>query len=140
MCVTNRPTSSPQSTSASIDGWSVELVGTCARRLEQAEQTSAAFGAGHAYDSVAALVAAGDLDAVMVSVPPEAYLEVVLPLLSAGVPVFCEKPGAANLEQLARIEAESIATGVPVMVGNMKRFAARTGSPRTSYDVRNSGG
>jgi len=101
----------------------LELVATCARRFDRAEQIAKAFGAARAYDNVTALIAGGDLDAVLVALPPEAYLEVILPLLDAGLPVFCEKPGAGSLEQLERIDAESNAAGVPVMVGYMKRFA-----------------
>lgn len=101
----------------------LELVATCATRLDRAQATAAAFGAAAAYDKVPSLLDGAPIDAVLVSVPPAAYLDVVLPLLDAGLPVFCEKPGAATVEELARIEQRSTETGVPVMVGYMKRFA-----------------
>jgi predicted dehydrogenase len=64
-----------------------------------------------------------DVDAAVVVVPPDAYRDVVVACLEAGLPVFTEKPGAGSVAALSDIENASARTGLPVMVGYMKRFA-----------------
>lgn len=102
----------------------LELVATCSRDEARAREQARAFGAGRWHAGVDALIAdAADLDAILVVVPPSAYEEVVAACLEAGKPVFVEKPAAADLAQLVRMEAAAEAAGLPVMVGYMKRFA-----------------
>ena len=75
------------------------------------------------FEGVGALLAASKPGGVIVCVPAVAYRDVVLECIAAGVPVFCEKPGAATVTELQEIETAAAAAGVPVMVGYMKRFA-----------------
>ena len=102
----------------------LELVGVASRHAEGASTSALAFGAGPGagFDTVGALLAATEPAGVIVCVPAAAYRDVVLECVAGGVPVFCEKPGAASSAELAEIEAAA-AGGVPVMVGYMKRFA-----------------
>jgi predicted dehydrogenase len=101
----------------------LELVATCARTPAHAQETARAFGAVRAHDAIAELLAPGDLDAVLLCLPADEYATVVPTVLAAGLPVFCEKPGGADVDELSRLADESARTGVPVMVGYMKRFA-----------------
>lgn len=102
----------------------LELVATCARSVGSAQRAAAAFGAERAYDDLEKLLTDGGVDALLVSVPPEAYGDIVVTALEAGLPVFCEKPGGDSVATLTRIEAAAAAARRPVMVGYMKRFAA----------------
>jgi len=64
-----------------------------------------------------ALVEDPEVDAVNISTPPAAHLEMVLAALAAGKPVFCEKPlGMSAAESLQMAEAAETA-GVANLVG-----------------------
>ncbi len=101
----------------------LQLVATCAVHLEKASETARTFGAARAYDDVDVMLSYGELDAVIVSVPPHAYRDIVLRCVNASLSVFCEKPGAESPSTLAAIEAAARGAGVRVMIGYMKRFA-----------------
>jgi predicted dehydrogenase len=101
----------------------IELVATCARTLSHAQETARTFGAQHAYDDAAAMIAAGGIDAVVVAVPPPDYAALVRLCLDSRLPVFLEKPGAGSAGEAAQLAAEAGGAGTPVMVGYMKRFA-----------------
>jgi len=71
------------------------------------------------------LVAAGDVDAVLVASWGEAHEEQVLAAIGAGKPVFCEKPLAPDGEACLRIiDAELAAGRRLVQVGFMRRYDA----------------
>lgn len=101
----------------------LELVAVATNHREQAEAAARAFGGSAGYGSVADMVGGEDLDGVIVCLPPATYVDVVVPLLAAGLPVFCEKPGGGSVADLVTIEAAAAEAGQPVMVGYMKRFA-----------------
>ncbi len=101
----------------------LRLVATCARRIERAEACAELFGAPTAYDDPRAMLDAGGLDGVVIVVPAGAYASLIELCLRARLPVFAEKPGAASGEEARRIAECSASSGVPVMVGYMKRFA-----------------
>jgi predicted dehydrogenase len=100
-----------------------ELVATCGRRHWTAQAAADRFGAGAAYDDYARMMAASDLDAVIACVPPDVYGGVVCAGIAAGLPLFVEKPGAADAGEAASLSQLSADAGVPVMVAYMKRFA-----------------
>ncbi len=78
--------------------------------------------------SVTAL--AGEVSAASVCTPPAAHYPVAKELLSAGVPVFCEKPlamnerEAAELVQLARRRAIALSVGFKMRYGTIFQRAA----------------
>lgn len=101
----------------------LDLVAVCARHKENAENAAARFGAEHAYGDARAMLEAGGIDGVVVSVKAPDYAPLVSLVLEAGLPVFTEKPGAgssAEAHDLSRLAEER---GLPVVVGYMKRFA-----------------
>lgn len=61
-------------------------------------------------------------DAVVVAVPTEHHLDVVKPLLEAGVPVLLEKPAAPTTTDVAAILALAAERGVPLLCGFVERF------------------
>jgi predicted dehydrogenase len=99
------------------------LAAVSARHLERAEATAARFGGVPAFDDVERMIDAVRPDAVAVVVPPDQFFTVIATCVRAGVPVFAEKPAADNADEAAELAALAEATGVPVMVGYMKRFA-----------------
>ncbi|HLX48981.1 MAG TPA: Gfo/Idh/MocA family oxidoreductase [Streptosporangiaceae bacterium] len=91
--------------------------GDRARAVAQSLPAALALPTGHD------VIAAGDVDAVLVTAPGPAHEEFVLAAIGAGKPVFCEKPLAPTAEACLRImEAEMAAGGRLVQVGFMRRY------------------
>lgn len=87
-----------------------ELAACADVNRERAESVAREYGFGKAYDSAAAMLAAGGLDAVFVCTPNRFHAESAIAALRAGVHVFCEKPPAMNAEEAqAMAEAASLA-------------------------------
>lgn len=70
-----------------------------------------------------ALLARDDLDAVVVAAGPAVHAEVALAAIERRLPVLVEKPPAADAATASRVAEASRASGVPVVVGFMKRFS-----------------
>ncbi|HSS95045.1 MAG TPA: Gfo/Idh/MocA family oxidoreductase [Candidatus Dormibacteraeota bacterium] len=69
-----------------------------------------------------AMIAAGDLDGVLVCVPSTMHLDTVKRLVAAGLPILCEKPVGITAEQ-AREAARLVAmASLPFQVGFWRRF------------------
>ncbi|MFF7984960.1 Gfo/Idh/MocA family oxidoreductase [Streptomyces sp. NPDC007901] len=91
-----------------------------ARAAEAAEPVGA-----RALPDGAAVVAADDVDAVLVTSWGPTHAEHVLNAIAAGKPVFCEKPLATTAEDCLRIvEAEQAHGRRLVQVGFMRRYDA----------------
>ncbi|GAA3935463.1 Gfo/Idh/MocA family oxidoreductase [Actinomadura viridis] len=85
------------------------------------------------------------LDALVVAAPTAAHAALVTRAVAADLPVFCEKPLAADLDGTVQLMAEIAGTGVPVQVGLQRRFdpghiaareAVRSGSLGWVHTVR----
>jgi myo-inositol 2-dehydrogenase / D-chiro-inositol 1-dehydrogenase len=88
----------------------------------RAAQAAAPVGARVLPDG-ASLIAADDVDAVLVTSWGPTHAEHVLGAIAAGKPVFCEKPLATTAEDCLRIvEAESAHGRRLVQVGFMRRY------------------
>jgi myo-inositol 2-dehydrogenase/D-chiro-inositol 1-dehydrogenase len=93
----------------------VELVAIYDPVVASAEALAGETGAG-TVDGVASLLAAG-LDAVWLCVPPFAHGELELSVVRAGVPLFVEKPLAADLT-VAELVADAVAAAdLPTATG-----------------------
>jgi UDP-N-acetylglucosamine 3-dehydrogenase len=101
----------------------LELVATCALHRDRADAAAVRWGAAHAFDSAESMLAAVDIDGVVVCVEPAAYAPIVRSCIEAGKPVFCDKPGAASSAEARELAELSSEKAVPVVVGYMKRFA-----------------
>ncbi|WP_210593977.1 Gfo/Idh/MocA family protein [Streptomyces sp. GESEQ-35] len=90
----------------------------------RADEAAARVGA-QVFANGAELIAAGDVDAVLVTSWGPTHAEHVLNAIAAGKPVFCEKPLATSAEDCLRIvEAERAHGRRLVQVGFMRRFDA----------------
>lgn len=63
------------------------------------------------------------IDAGYVLTPPRGRLEVIRALAAAGKPIFCEKPMAATVAEAEEIQRIVRDSGVPFMMGFMRRYA-----------------
>ncbi|HEU5028977.1 MAG TPA: Gfo/Idh/MocA family oxidoreductase [Spirillospora sp.] len=82
-----------------------------------------------AVDEVGELFSAG-LDGLVVAAATDAHADLVERALSAGLPVFCEKPLASDLDGTFQIVASAKKAGVPVQVGFQRRFDAGNAAAR----------
>jgi len=92
-----------------------EIAGVANTSLASAQAAAAAFDIPHAFENVAALVAAPDIDLVAVTVKVAHHREVVVAALEAGKRVYCEWPlgnGLAEAVELARLAREKKALTV----------------------------
>jgi myo-inositol 2-dehydrogenase/D-chiro-inositol 1-dehydrogenase len=77
------------------------------------------------------LLARADLDALAVAAGPAVHAEVALASIDRRLPVFVEKPPAADAATARRVALSAARAGVPVVVGFMKRFATANRIART---------
>jgi predicted dehydrogenase len=95
--------------------------GVAARTVASAQAASAPYGAT-AFSSVVELVAAPDVDAIVVAVPPDQFGAVLPTVLVAGKPCYVEKPGAISSADALAFADLAKRCGTRVQVGYMKRY------------------
>jgi len=88
----------------------------------RAREVAGTLGAT-AVEDVAGLFEAG-IDGLVVAAPTDAHAELVLRAAEAGVPVFCEKPLAAGIEQNVQVAQRIAELGGRVQIGFQRRFDA----------------
>ncbi|WP_432564395.1 Gfo/Idh/MocA family protein [Kineococcus sp. SYSU DK003] len=71
-----------------------------------------------------ALVAAGGVDAAVVTTPDHTHADIAVDLLRAGIAVYLEKPLATTLADADRVLTTAAETGTPLYVGHNFRHAA----------------
>jgi myo-inositol 2-dehydrogenase/D-chiro-inositol 1-dehydrogenase len=75
-----------------------------------------------AFADLDALLAAGGIDAAIVAAPSARHVALVTRLLSAGVPVLCEKPCGLRSTDVLQLAELADRAGVPLHVGYWRRF------------------
>ena len=93
-----------------------------ARRDRAAAQAQAEELGCRAYDDYHELIAAPDIDAVAIVVPPTLHPDIVAAAAAARRPFLLEKPAAVSTADGARLLAAVRETGVPAMVAQTLRF------------------
>jgi myo-inositol 2-dehydrogenase/D-chiro-inositol 1-dehydrogenase len=110
---------------------------------ERARQVAAKTGA-QAVGSVAELLKAG-VDALVIAAATGTHPELIKRGVQAGVPVFCEKPVAPDVEATLDVIKSTSGSAVPVQIGFQRRFdqgfraarqAARSGSLGWLHTIR----
>jgi len=110
------------------------LVAVCDVDEAKAQRNARWFGAERMYTDYRHMLDGEQLDAVLICTGPATHPALTLDALARGLPVFVEKPPAMTLQAAENIRRESIARGVPVMVGLMKRHALIYQQVRTIID------
>lgn len=70
------------------------------------------------------LIAAGGIDAAIVTTPDHTHADIACSLLEAGIAVYLEKPLAISLEGADRVLTTAAETGTPLYVGHNFRHSA----------------
>ncbi|MCX7599139.1 MAG: Gfo/Idh/MocA family oxidoreductase [Armatimonadetes bacterium] len=98
------------------------VIGLASGRSKLREAVASRFSIPQEYDSWQEVAADPEIDAAVVSLPPEFNPDVVCGLLEAGKHVFAEKPMALSLRQAQRMADAADAAGRILMMGFMKRY------------------
>lgn len=100
----------------------------------RAEEVAAERGA-KVYDDAGALIAAPEVDAVLVCSWGPAHIEAVLPGLEAGKPLFVEKPLAISQDDCLKIIDAELKLGKRlIQVGYMRRYDAAYAALKKTID------
>jgi predicted dehydrogenase len=118
---------------ADYDG--ADLVAICDRDAARAKETAARFGIPNCHTEVEELVAAGNVDGVVISVPHTAHYPVGRAVLDAGLHLLMEKPLALRATEAWDIAHRAESRGLHAMVGETYHFTSvahriRTELPR----------
>ncbi|MEO7119329.1 MAG: Gfo/Idh/MocA family oxidoreductase [Candidatus Limnocylindrales bacterium] len=99
------------------------LVAIADADLERAQDIASTVAGCTTFDDPMALIASGDVDAVVIASPDATHEAFVLACVASGKPCLCEKPLAPSVEACLRIiEAERAVGRRLVQVGFMRRF------------------
>ncbi len=99
----------------------LRLTALSRRDPEEGNRLAGGFGCTYFAD-YRELLAAPDVDAVVVVVPPAHHPEIVAEAVGRGTPVLLEKPAAITVEAGKQMLAEVRKAGVPVMMGHTLRY------------------
>ena len=69
-------------------------------------------------------VLAADVDALVIATPTSSHADLICRGVEAGLPVFCEKPVAADLKRTVEVVAQIAQAGAVVQIGFQRRFDA----------------
>ena len=81
----------------------LKLFAVYSRSLERAREFGQEFGAERFYDSLEALAADPEVDAVYIASPNYCHCEQSIRMMEAGKHVLCEKPVASNLQEYEKM-------------------------------------
>jgi predicted dehydrogenase len=99
----------------------VRLVALARRTFEIARRQAEEFGC-RAYADYRSLMAAPDIDAVIVVVPPTLHRQIIETAAALRRPVLLEKPAAVSVAE-GRLMLQAVrAAGIPVMVAHTLRY------------------
>ena len=78
---------------------------------------------GKQFANIAEAIASGLIDAALVATPGAFHEEVLMPIITAGLPVLCEKPMTPDVPSALRVVEAEVASGKKIIqVGFMRRF------------------
>jgi len=86
-----------------------------------ARSTAARYG-GTATDDVEEMIAAGEVDALLVASPTATHIDLIGRAVEAGLAVLCEKPIDLDIARVEALRPRIASSGVPVAIGFNRRF------------------
>lgn len=105
-----------------IDG--VELAALSDIEGGALEKTAGRYGVTLTFRDYRDLVSSSDLDGIGMAVGPAMHHEICMAALDRGLPVFMEKPPAADLAGTRELAAAAAKAKLPLLLGFMKRYAS----------------
>src|SRR5690606_11092151 len=71
---------------------------------------------------VEAVIAAGDVDAILISTPTDTHADLIETAARAGKPILCEKPVSLSVERIVALMPVVEKAGGPLLIGFTRRF------------------
>lgn len=99
----------------------VDLAGVVARAPETIARVQADWPGLPVHASLADMIAAGGIDAVTITTPPQTRRELVLQAMQAGLHVVADKPFAPSADVARELDAAAKAAGVTLAVYHNRR-------------------
>ena len=112
----------------------VEMTAVMSGHIETAEKAKRTYHFEHASDNINDFISAG-LDCAFVLTPKPLHASQAIPLLKAGIDVFCEKPLGMNLKEAAEMTEAAEKAGKHLMIGFNRRFAPVYQAAKKSYET-----
>lgn len=109
-----------------LEGWrdaGAPVVALCNRSAAHAAPLAARFSVPHCYTNLAEMLDAVKPTLLDVVLPPEVQEGAVRAALERGIPVICQKPFGANLQQAQAMTALARLQATPLVVHENFRFA-----------------
>ncbi|HHW11097.1 MAG TPA: Gfo/Idh/MocA family oxidoreductase [Firmicutes bacterium] len=103
---------------------SIKLVATIDVHPERARMAAEKYGAERWSTDYEKELAAGDIDAVILSLPHHLHAPYTVAACEAGVHVLCEKPMARNIDEGRKMKEAADQAGVCLMIAFNQRFDA----------------
>lgn len=100
----------------------VQVTAVVSRRLDQAKEVAAKYGAALATDQLDDVLMSPDVDAVILCTPTQLHASQAMATMNAGKHVQIEIPLADNLADAEAVAALAQSTGLTCMVGHTRRF------------------
>jgi myo-inositol 2-dehydrogenase/D-chiro-inositol 1-dehydrogenase len=112
----------------------VSLAALCDTQADRLTQTAQRYGVpeDHTTRDWKAVLAREDIDAVAMAVGPAAHAEVGAAVLARGLPLYIEKPPAADVTAAKALAAAAKKAQRPCVVGFMKRYSTAN---RVAFNV-----
>lgn len=101
----------------------IRIAALCDRDSAALERTAEEYGVPARYGDFREMIANGGIDAVGMAVGPDLHRAAAIAALDAGLPVFMEKPPAADAAGARDVAKAARRAGKPVLVGFMKRYS-----------------
>ena len=98
------------------------IVAVCGRDPERTRAFAARWNLPRFYTDYRALLASGDLDALIVAAPNDQHYPITMAALDAGLHVLCEKPLAMNFAQARAMADRAMTAGLKTMVPFTYRY------------------
>lgn len=105
---------------ASLPGTTLRWI--CDPALDQARATAEQYGCPGVTGSPEELLAAGDLDAVVVASPTPTHVGLIEACIDRGLPVLCEKPIHLDIRRVDALREKARAASTPIAIGFNRRF------------------
>ncbi len=100
----------------------IDIAGVVARSADKIAQINEQFPGVPVYASLADMIAAGEIEAVTVTTPPETHKPLVMEAIEAGLHVVCDKPFAPTLADAEEMVEAAKAKGVLLNVFHNRRW------------------
>lgn len=98
------------------------VVAVMRRNAEKAADYARRHGVPKWYTDPVELVSDPEVNAIYIATPPSTHATYAIMAMKAGLPVYVEKPLAADYEDCCRIMRMSEVTGVPCFVAYYRRY------------------